>query len=184
MGGGGPTAVCGVSMYADSPEGDVTVRFLSRLQLFSPTQQLVPALTPSAPRRAARPPPLQLEDFEIYAWERLKVLRGIEQARSRGLKPDELDAEALKLAKENGFDFEDLRKPEGFQKDLVSHHILRLAFCNSEDKRRQFLAAETSLFKARIGKLQPDQVRKGLPPARPFRNAPKGPPKRAAASSS
>jgi DNA primase large subunit len=118
------------------------------------------------------PPRAQLEDFEIYAFERLKVLRAIEQARSRGAKPDELDAEALKLAKENGLGMDDLDKADTFRKDLVSHHILRLAFCNSEDKRRQFLAAETSLFKARLSKLTPSQVRH---PARPRTHPPLAP---------
>ena len=86
------------------------------------------------------------------------MLRGIEQGRSRGLKPDELDKMALELARTNIG--ERLDTPATFRKDLVSHHILRLAFCNSEDKRRQFLAAETSLFKARLNKLSPSEVRR------------------------
>ncbi len=90
------------------------------------------------------------------------MLRGIEQARSRGAKPEELDREALKLAADNGL--ENLSSADTFRKDLASHHILRLAFCNSEDKRRQFLAAETSLFKARLAKLGPQEVRASPPP--------------------
>ena len=81
-----------------------------------------PPLYPPTPRAPPRPAP-QLEDFEIYAFERLKVLRGIEQARSRGAKPEELDLEALKLAKENGL--ENLGAVDTFRKDNVSHHILR-----------------------------------------------------------
>lgn len=34
--------------------------------------------------------------------------------------------------------------------DAVSHHILRLAFAGSEEKRRWLLTTETALFKLRL----------------------------------
>lgn len=51
-----------------------------------------------------------------------------------------------------------LQNPETWRKDLVSHHILRLAFCNSEEKRRFFITHETTLFRARLEKQTPEQV--------------------------
>jgi DNA primase large subunit len=87
-------------------------------------------------------------------------LRDIEQARSRGLKPDEFDKHILDSVKKHIPD--SLESREGHRKDLVSHHILRLAFCNSEDKRRQFLDGEKALFKARLSRLSASQVRGGL----------------------
>jgi DNA primase large subunit len=76
------------------------------------------------------------------------------------LHASEVEKEALDLVKKHMFDNEmcyDLRTEDKYRKDLVSHHILRLAFCNSEDKRRQFADAETTLFRARFLKLQADQ---------------------------
>ena len=64
--------------------------------------------------------------------------------------------EALKLAKENGL--ENLGAVDTFRKDNVSHHILRLAFCNSEEKRRWFVQNEATLFQARLDKQTPEQV--------------------------
>ena len=85
------------------------------------------------------------------------MLRDLDQARSRGTKPDDLDKLAHDSVKKHMPDA--LESPEGFRRDLISHHILRLAFCNSEDKRRQFLEGEKTLFKARLSRLSASQVR-------------------------
>lgn len=47
--------------------------------------------------------------------------------------------------------------PSDFRKDLVSHFILRLVFCKSEDDRRWFLTNECSLFKHRLDQLTQQQ---------------------------
>lgn len=72
------------------------------------------------------------------------------------MKADELDKLARDLAKAHIG--ESLENPETYRKDCVSHHILRLAFCNSEDKRRLFQSSEAALFKARVSRLAPGQV--------------------------
>ena len=38
----------------------------------------------------------------------------------------------------------------GQRKDLISHFILRLAYCRSEDLRRWYLTQEQALFKFRL----------------------------------
>lgn len=45
----------------------------------------------------------------------------------------------------------------GQRKDLISHFILRLAYCRTEDLRRWFLAQEQALFKYRIECLNNDE---------------------------
>jgi hypothetical protein len=72
------------------------------------------------------------------------VLKGIETALSRGLKNNELEAKIDKLLVTylgNTGSAEDVRK------DLVSHHILRLAFASTDDKRKWFVNHEVALFK-------------------------------------
>ncbi len=73
------------------------------------------------------------------------MLKGIELAMSRGVRPDALDDKIAKLISAHltgeGTPAADARK------DLVSHHILRLAYAGSEDKRRWFIAHELALFR-------------------------------------
>jgi len=48
---------------------------------------------------------------------------------------------------------------EDFRKDQVSHFILRLAYCKTEDLRRKFLAFECMLFKDRLERLAVEERR-------------------------
>ena len=47
---------------------------------------------------------------------------------------------------------------ERLRKDLVSHFVLRLAYCRTEDLRRWLLAQECTLFKHRLAKLTSKQL--------------------------
>jgi DNA primase large subunit len=72
------------------------------------------------------------------------VLKGIEYAVSRGTKPVELRSKIDDLVKRY---LPGLGTAEGVRRDLVSHHILRLAFAGTDDKRRWFLTQEVILFR-------------------------------------
>lgn len=88
-----------------------------------------------------------LEDFERFAVARLRVLKGIEDAKSRGKKPDELHAIILELVKKH---LKAASTVEERWLDQVSHFVLRLAHCRNEDLRRWFLTHEADLFVARF----------------------------------
>ena len=72
------------------------------------------------------------------------VLKGIEYALSRGTKPADLKGKIEDLCKRY---LGSTATPEGARKDAVSHHILRLAYAASDDKRRWFLTHEVVLFR-------------------------------------
>ncbi len=72
------------------------------------------------------------------------MLKGIEYATSRGLKGVELRDKIKKLMSQH---MESVGTEAGVRTDVVSHHILRLAYAGSEDKRRWFLTQEVALFR-------------------------------------
>mmetsp|Transcript_14981 Transcript_14981/g.45214 ORF Transcript_14981/g.45214 Transcript_14981/m.45214 type:complete len:523 (-) Transcript_14981:151-1719(-) len=88
-----------------------------------------------------------LEDFERFAIARLRVLKGIEDAKSRGKKPEELHTIILDLVAKH------LKGPtlaDDRWLDQVSHFVLRLAHCRGEELRKWFLSQEGDLFAARF----------------------------------
>nr|GLL33347.1 probable DNA primase large subunit [Ipomoea trifida] len=96
--------------------------------------------------RSAPPLEVRLEDFELYAIDRLRVLKGISDGLSRGRKPDEMAELVSDLWKAN------MRHPqpsEVVNKDIISHFVLRLVYCRTEELRKWFLSMETMLFRYR-----------------------------------
>jgi hypothetical protein len=82
------------------------------------------------------------------------VLKGIDTARSRGVRGQELQARVRELLKEC------LGNPtdDGFaRKDQIGHHILRLAYSMSEENRRWFMQQEVALFRHRLERETPEQ---------------------------
>ncbi|KAI5679393.1 hypothetical protein M9H77_10343 [Catharanthus roseus] len=90
---------------------------------------------------------VRLEDFELYAIDRLRVLKGISDGLSRGKKPDEMEKSVNELWKSH------MRHPQASEvvnKDIISHFVLRLVYCRTEELRRWFLSMETTLFRYRF----------------------------------
>ncbi|CEQ42849.1 SPOSA6832_04716 [Sporobolomyces salmonicolor] len=113
-----------------------------------------------------RPPvdEITLEEFEIWAIDRLRLLADIEAAQARNRPFAEIKAIVENRQKE----FMPLHsnKPKGAQVDLerkkdhYSHFVLRLAFCRSEELRQRFLKAEKELFRIRFESDEPDERRR------------------------
>lgn len=122
-------------------------------------------------------PPTQeimLSEFDDLAIERLKVLRILEQATQKGHKPLSEDWKTCihaDLKKENIkryprlIGFSGISSEPDFQArraDHLSHFILRLAYCRSEELRRWFLNRELELFKLRFSLLSQQSLARFL----------------------
>ncbi|XP_050373969.1 probable DNA primase large subunit [Argentina anserina] len=99
---------------------------------------------------------VRLEVFELFAIDRLRVLKGISDGLSRGKKHDEMEKLVNDLWKAN------MRHPEASQvinKDIISHFVLRLVYCRNDEQRRWFLSMETALFRHRFRNERPEAQR-------------------------
>uniref|UniRef100_A0AAQ6IC21 DNA primase large subunit n=1 Tax=Anabas testudineus TaxID=64144 RepID=A0AAQ6IC21_ANATE len=103
-------------------------------------------------------PPLEnisLSEFETFAVDRLKLLKTIENLGVSYVKQS--DQYIKKLESESkmlNFPYSEYEKR---RKDHISHFILRLAYCQTEDLRRWFIQQEVDLFRYRFNDLQPKQ---------------------------
>ncbi|XP_047460062.1 DNA primase large subunit [Mugil cephalus] len=118
-------------------------------------------------------PPLEnitLTEFETFAVERLKLLKTIENLGVSHVKL----SEPYKLKLYNEFralnfpyrsETDDRKVQSGpsenekRRKDHISHFILRLAYCQTEDLRRWFIQQEVDLFRYRFCELDSEQKR-------------------------
>ncbi|KAF5939953.1 hypothetical protein HYC85_021120 [Camellia sinensis] len=113
---------------------------------------------------------VRLEDFELFAIDRLRgvmcsqfgivhtVLKGISDALSRGKKPDEMETLVRDLWKTI---MSHPQASEVMNKDIISHFVLRLVYCRTEELRKWFLSMETTLFRYRF-RLESPQVQRAL----------------------
>ncbi|KAK2636821.1 hypothetical protein Ddye_031613 [Dipteronia dyeriana] len=101
---------------------------------------------------------VRLEDFELYAMDRLRVLKGISDGLSRGKKPEEMENLVRDLWKAN---MRHLDSSEVINKDIISHFVLRLVYCRTEDLRKWFLSMETALFRYRF-RLEKSEAQRAL----------------------
>ncbi|KAL1925435.1 uncharacterized protein VTP21DRAFT_318 [Calcarisporiella thermophila] len=102
-------------------------------------------------------PPLSevtLEEFELFALDRVKVLKIIETYCVRGKNDEEMKrqmeeacAQHLPLHSNNAKHYP---LQEERRKDHISHFILRLAYARTEDLRRWFINNECELFRYRF----------------------------------
>ncbi|KAN0061169.1 DNA primase subunit pri2 [Thecaphora frezii] len=95
-----------------------------------------------------------IDQFESWAIDRLKVLAEIESSQARNRSFAEIKEAVNAVAKKHlplsantAYRSTDLDMER--MKDHVSHFVLRLAFCRSEDLRRRFVKAESILFRLR-----------------------------------
>ncbi|XP_051880584.1 DNA primase large subunit [Pristis pectinata] len=106
---------------------------------------------------------ISLQEFESLAVERLKLLKsaeniGISYIRGSEAYNKKLETEFRKLkfpyriVSEEKLDDYEMRR-----KDHISHFILRLAYCQSEELRRWFIQQELDLFRFRFGELHDKQ---------------------------
>ncbi|KAI1894728.1 hypothetical protein AGOR_G00118740 [Albula goreensis] len=115
-------------------------------------------------------PPLEnitLAEFETFAVERLKLLKTVENLGVSFVKGSEdyqkkLSSEITNLnfpyKTEANDDRKQLTGPTEYEKrrkDHISHFILRLAYCQTEDLRRWFIQQEMDLFRHRFSDLPP-----------------------------
>ncbi|KAG5521802.1 hypothetical protein RHGRI_034132 [Rhododendron griersonianum] len=101
---------------------------------------------------------VRLEDFELFAIDRLRVLKGISDGLSRGKKPDEVETLVRDLLKSN---MSHPQASEVINKDIISHFVLRLVYCRTEELRKWFLSMETTLFRYRF-RLESSEVQRAL----------------------
>jgi DNA primase large subunit len=95
------------------------------------------------------------------------VLRGIEDLKVKGFRPDQMQDKILSLVETH---LKASTREDSARKDVASHFVLRLGYCLTEDKRRWFLAQECDLFRARFRALLPDEQRQFMETnALPFR---------------
>lgn len=99
---------------------------------------------------------ISLQEFEDYAVDRLKVLKAVEVTGIRLIRnSDEYKLKLTDELKKTALGHDLLRTDkkddkEFRQRDLVSHFILRLAYCRSEELRRWFMQQELDLFRFRF----------------------------------
>ncbi|XP_072782592.1 DNA primase large subunit isoform X2 [Taeniopygia guttata] len=108
---------------------------------------------------------ISLVEFESFAVDRLRLLKvienlGVSHVRGSDVYKTKLEAELRKLK----FPYRALVEDdyEARRKDHISHFILRLAYCQSEDLRRWFLQQEMDLFRYRFNELTENLMQKFL----------------------
>jgi len=105
---------------------------------------------------------ISLDELETICLDRLEVLRRIElqsEINSEYLKKTDL----VHLIERNQLDI--ISGPSivaNSEKDIASHFMLRLFFCQKEELRKWYLTQETKFFKMRLTQESPSKVTKFL----------------------
>lgn len=104
-------------------------------------------------------PPLgeiTLDQFEVWAIDRIKILNEIESALVRNKPYKDIESTVLPLLQQS-LPLSTSVSPEKLkadrQKDYYSHFILRLCFSRTKELRDKFVKNETILFKIRFNQL-------------------------------
>ncbi|KAL4459160.1 hypothetical protein ABPG75_014025 [Micractinium tetrahymenae] len=97
---------------------------------------------------------IAIEEFERFAMDRLRVLKGIDDLKVKGFRPDQMQEKVIELYEKH---MSASSREERQRKDVVSHFVLRLAYCRTEDLRRWLIAQECDLFRARFREMLPSE---------------------------
>lgn len=89
---------------------------------------------------------IRLDEFERLAVERLKVMNLLDEYKAATLDRDV----GSKIGKLVADSFLKINNEEEKYDDLLSHWILRMAFCVTEESRKRFLNFEEALFRYRF----------------------------------
>ncbi|CAH2065867.1 unnamed protein product [Thlaspi arvense] len=107
----------------------------------------------------APPMEVRLEEFELFAIDRLRVLKAVSDGLARGKNPKEMDNLVDNSWKEH-MTVPDVS--EMFNKDIISHFVLRLVYCRSDELKKWFLSMETALFRHRFRLQKPESLKEKL----------------------
>ncbi|KAI7849928.1 DNA primase large subunit Spp2 [Circinella umbellata] len=125
-------------VYVENGNTNLPTEYASRLNFYS----------------KAPPAEITIEEFETYALDRLQVLKTLETASLRNKHGPEFKKQVDQaLEKHLPLKSNLSQSPsllEERRKDHISHFVLRLAYCRSEDLRAWFLRQECALFKYRF----------------------------------
>ncbi|XP_007943821.1 DNA primase large subunit [Orycteropus afer afer] len=104
---------------------------------------------------------ISLIEFENLAIDRVKLLKSVENLGVSHMKgtdeyQNKLEAELRRLKFSYRENLEDEYEPR--RRDHISHFILRLAYCQSEDLRRWFIQQEMDLLRFRFSILPKDKI--------------------------
>ncbi|XP_074803996.1 DNA primase large subunit isoform X3 [Natator depressus] len=108
---------------------------------------------------------ISLAEFENFAIDRLKLLKVVENLGVSYVKgSDEYKSRLEREIRKLKFPYKALVEDDydARRKDHISHFILRLAYCQSEDLRRWFIQQEMDLFRYRFNAVTGDLVEKFL----------------------
>ncbi|XP_047589304.1 DNA primase large subunit isoform X3 [Lutra lutra] len=108
---------------------------------------------------------ISLIEFESLAIDRVKLLKAVENlgvSYVKGAEPyqSKLESEIRRLKFSYRENLENEYEPR--RKDHISHFILRLAYCQSEDLRRWFIQQEMDLLRFRFSILPKDKIQNFL----------------------
>ncbi|XP_062981880.1 DNA primase large subunit [Elgaria multicarinata webbii] len=108
---------------------------------------------------------ISLIEFETFAVDRLKLLKTVENLGVTHVKGSEVYKKKLETEiRHLKFPYHALATVdhEARRKDHISHFILRLAYCQSDELRRWFIQQEMDLFRYRFTQLNDDLIEEFL----------------------
>jgi len=100
---------------------------------------------------------IELDEFETHGIARLQVLRRIDVLRARGITGDKFTEEIRKADKKH-LSIHPKTQAKDVKRDIISHFALRMAYYQTEEKRRWFLSNECELFAFRFKDLKKFEV--------------------------